>query len=65
MLRSILFGNDGADLVCLNAADGKVIWQQKGGDRVNSAPSIAGGLAYFSGDAEASSGSSNAVHSPA
>lgn len=45
---SILFGDDGADIYCVSTA-GKVNWQIKGGDRINSAPSIGHGLAFVSG----------------
>lgn len=45
----IVFANDASDIFCLNAADGKVLWKAKGGDRINSAPAIGGGLAYFTG----------------
>jgi eukaryotic-like serine/threonine-protein kinase len=45
----ILFGNDGAELICLNAVDGKEVWKVKAGDRINSAPSIGNGLGFFTG----------------
>ena len=45
----VLFGNDGAELICLNVADGKQVWKVKAGDRINSAPSIGSGLAFFTG----------------
>jgi outer membrane protein assembly factor BamB len=45
----IIFANDASDIFCLNAADGKVLWKGKGGDRINSAPAVGGGLAYFTG----------------
>ncbi len=47
--QSILVGNDAGDIYCLNAADGRNIWQAKAQDRINSAPAVADGLAYFSG----------------
>jgi outer membrane protein assembly factor BamB len=34
----VVFGNDGAEVYCLNAADGKEVWKISTGDRVNSAP---------------------------
>jgi outer membrane protein assembly factor BamB len=48
----ILFGNDGGQILCLDAA-GKKVWAAEAGDRVNAAPSVAtiGGeqVALFSG----------------
>jgi outer membrane protein assembly factor BamB len=46
--NAILFGNDGADIYCVTP-DGKTTWQLKGGDRVNSSPSIGNNLAFVSG----------------
>jgi outer membrane protein assembly factor BamB len=49
----VVFGNDGADIVCLDDATGKRIWDQKAGDRVNSSPAVVNGSALVSGcDAE-------------
>ena len=45
----VLFGNDGAELICLNTTDGKQLWKVTAGDRINSAPSIGNGLAFFTG----------------
>lgn len=45
----VVFGNDGADIYCLNAADGKVIWKKAAGDRVNSSPAIGWGACLVSG----------------
>jgi outer membrane protein assembly factor BamB len=45
----VIFGNDGADVICLNAADGKLAWKITTGDRVNGAPAIGNGLAFVSG----------------
>jgi outer membrane protein assembly factor BamB len=46
---SVVFGNDGAEIYCLNAADGSERWKASAGDRVNSAPAIANGVALVSG----------------
>jgi outer membrane protein assembly factor BamB len=45
----VIFGTDGAEIYCLNVADGSQAWVGKSGDRVNSAPAIADGKAYVSG----------------
>lgn len=45
----VVFGNDGADIYCVAAADGKVIWKKSAGDRVNSTPAIGWGAALVSG----------------
>lgn len=45
----VVFGNDGAEVYCVNAADGKVIWKKAANDRVNSAPAIGWGAALVSG----------------
>ena len=45
----VVFGNDGAEIYCVNAADGRVIWKKSAGDRVNSAPAIGWGAALVSG----------------
>jgi outer membrane protein assembly factor BamB len=45
----VIFGTDGAEIYCLNAADGSQVWIGKSGDRVNSAPAIADGKTYVSG----------------
>jgi eukaryotic-like serine/threonine-protein kinase len=44
----VVFGTDASDILCLSL-DGKVLWKAKAGDRVNAAPAIGDGLAYFSG----------------
>lgn len=45
----IVFGDDGANVICLTAADGTKAWQLTTGDRVNGTPAIANGIAYVSG----------------
>ncbi len=45
----ILLGNDGADVLCLSPEDGKVLWKAQAGDRINAAPGIADGRAFYSG----------------
>lgn len=47
--KSILFGNDGAQVFALDAESGKKLWEGKGGDRINACPAIAGDAAYFTG----------------
>ncbi len=47
--QHIVFGNDGAEIYCLAAADGKEIWKNIAGDRVNSAPAVGFGAALVSG----------------
>ena len=47
--RHILLGNDGADVLCLSPEDGKIIWKAQAGDRINAAPGIADGRAFYSG----------------
>jgi outer membrane protein assembly factor BamB len=44
----IIYGAENADVICLGL-DGKELWKSASGDRVNSAPAIANGLAYVSG----------------
>ena len=45
----IVFANDGGQLFCLDMETGKKKWVGTAGDRVNSAPAIGNGAAYFSG----------------
>jgi outer membrane protein assembly factor BamB len=45
----IVFGNDGAEIYCLTAADGKEVWKKTAGDRINGAPAISSGAALVSG----------------
>jgi len=45
----ILLGTDAAQIFCFDAAGGKPLWKLSAGDRVNAAPSIGLGLAFFSG----------------
>ena len=45
----VVFGNDGAEIYCLNASDGSEIWKKAANDRVNSAPAIGWGAALVSG----------------
>lgn len=45
----VVFGTDGADIFCLEAGNGKKVWEQKTGDRVNSAPAVGWGLTFVSG----------------
>ncbi len=44
----VVFGTDASDILCVSL-DGKALWKAKAGDRVNAAPAIGNGLAYFSG----------------
>lgn len=46
----LVFGDDGADIYCLST-DGKKLWEDKAGDRVNGSPAIGGSpaSAYVSG----------------
>jgi len=37
---NVLFGNDGAQILCIDT-EGKKVWMAEAGDRINSAPSIA------------------------
>lgn len=46
--KRILFANDGAQVYCVSP-DGNIIWQAQAGDRINSAPCIAGDTVYISG----------------
>jgi outer membrane protein assembly factor BamB len=45
----VVFGTDGADIFCLEAGDGKKVWEQKSGDRINGAPAVGWGLTFVSG----------------
>ena len=45
----VVFANDGGQLFCLDMVTGKKKWVGTAGDRVNSAPAIGNGAAYFSG----------------
>lgn len=45
----LVFGDDGADIYCLEIATGKKAWEQKSGDRVNGAPAVWNGSALVSG----------------
>jgi outer membrane protein assembly factor BamB len=45
----IIFGNDGADVFCLEAGTGKILWQAKSGDKIYSTPAIGNGVAFISG----------------
>jgi outer membrane protein assembly factor BamB len=45
----IIFGNDGSEVIAVQASDGKELWKVTTGDRVNAAPAIGNGLAFVSG----------------
>src|SRR5688572_9002233 len=45
----ILFGTDGAEILCISALDGKIHWRGKAGDRINGTPAIVDGKALVSG----------------
>jgi outer membrane protein assembly factor BamB len=45
----VVFGNDGAEIYCVNASDGSEVWKKTANDRVNSAPAIGWGAALVSG----------------
>jgi outer membrane protein assembly factor BamB len=52
--KTILFGNDNAQVFAVDAASGKKLWEGKGGDRINACPAVGngsdgGGAAYFTG----------------
>src|SRR5687768_11419633 len=44
----VLVGTDAAEVICVTL-EGKELWRARGGDRINAAPSIGRGLAYFTG----------------
>jgi outer membrane protein assembly factor BamB len=52
--KTILFGNDNAQVFAVDATTGKKLWEGKGGDRINACPAVGpgsdgGGAAYFTG----------------
>jgi outer membrane protein assembly factor BamB len=47
--KTIIFGNDGAQVFGIAAADGKKQWEGKSGDRVNACPAVGFGAALFTG----------------
>jgi outer membrane protein assembly factor BamB len=47
--RFVVFGNDSAEILCLNPDDGAQLWKASAGDRVNSAPAIGFDAALVSG----------------
>jgi outer membrane protein assembly factor BamB len=47
--KTIIFGNDGAQVFGIGAADGKKLWEGKSGDRVNACPAVGFGAALFTG----------------
>jgi outer membrane protein assembly factor BamB len=52
--KTILFGNDSAQVFALDAATGRKLWEGKGGDRINACPAVGPGVdgagaAYFTG----------------
>jgi outer membrane protein assembly factor BamB len=47
--KTILFGNDTAQVFAVDAQTGKKLWEGKSGDRVNACPAIGHGAAFFTG----------------
>ncbi len=54
--KVIVFGNDGAQVIGVDAESGKKLWEGKGGDRINACPAVGkggpwgdAGLAFFTG----------------
>jgi outer membrane protein assembly factor BamB len=45
----IVVANDAGKILCFNPADGAIHWTAQAGDRINSAPAIAGGVVYIAG----------------
>jgi outer membrane protein assembly factor BamB len=47
--KTIVFGNDGAQVFGVDAESGKKLWEGKGGDRINACPAVGYGAAFFTG----------------
>ena len=47
--QHIIVSNDAGKTLCLNRADGAIVWSAQAGDRINSAAAIAGDTVYIGG----------------